>query len=141
MGSNGSLFSRYGCFQTPLRSCYCLWYCCVRHCTLKFLLYRGMLKVYFSFYFFQNFDKWNFQFYFKNESLIFWEIFWGVLCLSSSKIDEFRIFSNDFLRFFSLCHWSLCEVAKAKLLALETSLGYQMKAKHHSFYMRCWLLL
>jgi hypothetical protein len=37
----------------------------------------------------QNFDSKSLQFYFKSELLIFWGFFWGALCLSRSKIEEF----------------------------------------------------
>ena len=65
-------------------------------------------------------------------------IFWSAACLSSSKIDESRIFDYDFLW---RCHLSVPKVAEAKLMTLATSTGYQMKTKHYSFHMRFWLLM
>ena len=47
--------------------------------------------------FFQNSESENFQFHFKYKLLMFSGFFLGAACLSSSKIDESRIFDYEFL--------------------------------------------
>ena len=87
----------------------------------------------------------------KSQNKMFRQLIWGILrlCRSNMTRDMIKNWKVDFSKnvsfcifdFLWLCHWSLCEVAEAKLMASVTSLGYQMNVKHHSFYMRCWLLM
>ena len=60
------------------------------------------------------------------------------MSLSSSKIDKSNIFEYDL---FWCCHRSVQQPPKAKSIASVTSPGYQMKVRHHSYYMRCCFLI